>query len=189
MHVCSNSAGVISEKRQNVERNDGASDDSLKRFALAWQIKTRDLTRHLSQECTDYLDAKHHFRKAWKNHVEGRANRWEQDADHQENSRTYESMKSLDKVARGPQKNQRNDAAAKATSFCSSLILGCEFISSVLIFEHFSSRKCIDSWPLKSLQFFHFIETFIWASQRSRFCLINVHAEVVDLVEVVHHLQ
>ena len=61
----SNSAGTISRKDKNAERNNGASDDSLERFAVANQ--DRGLTKHLSQEGKENQVAKHHFRKALNN--------------------------------------------------------------------------------------------------------------------------
>ena len=70
-----------------------------------WQLKTRGLTRHLSQEGKELQDAKHQFRKALMN-FEGCAERWNKDADYrecmQEHNRTYEPVMSWDKVAIGP---------------------------------------------------------------------------------------
>ena len=55
------------------------------------------------------------------------------------------------------------------------LNLGCEFEDSVSIFDEFSSRKSIECRALKSLPFYHLT--------------VIIHEEVVDLVEVVHHIQ
>ena len=42
-------------------------------------------------------------------------------------------------------------------------------MNNVLMFDQSSSQKFIKSLILKSLQFFHLMKTFIWASRRSRF--------------------
>ena len=41
------------------------------------------------------------------------------------------------------------------------LNLACEFKDSVSIFDQFSPRNCVECSALKSLQFFHLIETFL----------------------------
>ena len=62
---------------------------------LQWRSGTRGLSRHLSLEAQDPCAAKHHF--------EGGAERCEKDANYrkcmQEDSRTYETMESCDKIA------------------------------------------------------------------------------------------
>ena len=73
-----------------------------------WQIRTRGLTRHLSQEGKEYQDAKHHFRKARKTNFEGCA---DDRKCMQETSRMYETMDSRDEAASGPQNNPQCDAA------------------------------------------------------------------------------
>ena len=47
---------------------------------MEWQIKTRGLTRHLSQGDKEYLDAKLHFPRA-RNNFEGCADRWSKNED------------------------------------------------------------------------------------------------------------
>ena len=56
----SDSARVISGE-ENAERN--KAQVMIRSSALQWQTTTRGLTNHLSQESTEYLNAKHHFRK------------------------------------------------------------------------------------------------------------------------------
>ena len=46
-------------------------------------------------------------------------------------------------------------------SFCNSCILPMSSKDSILIFDQFSPRNCVECWTLKSLQFFHFIEAFL----------------------------
>ena len=48
-----------------------------------------------------------------------------------------------------------------------------KFQDSVLVCDSSSSCNSVESRTLKSLQFFHFIEIFSWASRRSQFCFNN----------------
>ena len=74
--------------------------------------------RHLNRTAQDHGTAKHHLRKAQKNHFADCAERWNKDADDrkcmQEHNRTYDAMISWEKVAKGPRENPHDDAAAKA---------------------------------------------------------------------------
>ena len=75
------------------------------------------------------------------------------------------------------------------TSFCSSWILAVSsrIVSRSSINLLLENSSNVDHW--KPLQFFHLIETLIWASRRSRFCSVIDDEDVVDLVEVVPLLQ
>ena len=69
------------------------------------------------------------------------------------------------------------------------LNLACEFKDSVSIFDQFSHRSCTECGALKSLQFFHPIETFLMSFTKiSILRQLIVHEGVVELVEVVRLL-
>ena len=93
-----NSAGVSSRKDKNVQRDNGAGNDSLERFVVAKQDKGSDKAPHTRSERMRRREAS--FPKVSE---EIRRMRVNKDADTrkcvQEHNRTCEAMISLDKIA------------------------------------------------------------------------------------------
>ena len=57
---------LSAENTKNAQRNRGACDDSLQRFAVSSLDKRPDKAPHFSQASQDHQTAKHHFQNAFK---------------------------------------------------------------------------------------------------------------------------
>ena len=82
LHMWSDSAGIICRKDKNVERNNGTSDDSVKRCAMANQDKRFDKAGTSVKQAKIIKPQSIIVGKNMKKKFAGCADRWVQDADY-----------------------------------------------------------------------------------------------------------